>query len=514
MATVTSMASATMRLRRGGRFRRVFGVVLRRRTYATLLYLLLALPIAILYFYLFTRLWFYAAFSGLVGLLAFPILLLVCAWTLANVERGLAHGLVGTSFTPMAAAVPADAPVWDHLKAHLRNPVTWKTFAYLLLRIPFGIIAFVLTLGSLVLSFWLLLAPALYLIPVNPLYGGALRVPWTSSGSWLVDTLFQWLSSIIGPLFRRPEIAVLVSPYRVALSFSLMVLGIFALVAVLHGLRALAAAWGRVARALLGISTKDLQLAEAQALAASAQSRAEQSDQSRRQLIVDASHELRTPVATVRAHIESLLLESEHLPEHVRTYLAVTQREAERLSTLVDDLLMLARADADELRLELRPVTLDAVVEEVYRALEPLAEHERQVTLVREVARDLPAAYADRDRLAQVLLNLVRNAITYTPAGGLVSIGAAMGDEPDTVVLTVTDTGIGIPDDEREHIFERFYRADTSRARQSGGFGLGLSIVRDLVQAMGGSVVAERGPAGGSRFRVTLRAASDPSLKV
>ena len=167
---------------------------------------------------------------------------------------------------------------------------------------------------------------------------------------------------------------------------------------------------------------------------------------------------------------------------------------------------MLARADADELRLDVRPVALGDLVEDVFRALEPLAERERQVALVRYVAPDLPLAYADRDRLAQVLLNLVRNAIAYTPAGGIVSIDLAAGEAASTLTLTVTDTGMGIAEDDLAHIFERFYRTDASRARDTGGFGLGLSIVRDLVQAMGGAVAAERVPAGGSRFRVTLRA--------
>jgi signal transduction histidine kinase len=145
-----------------------------------------------------------------------------------------------------------------------------------------------------------------------------------------------------------------------------------------------------------------------------------------------------------------------------------------------------------------------AVVEEVFQALEPLAAHERQVTLVQHVADDLPNALADRDRLAQVILNLARNAITYTPAGGIVALDVTHGAQPDTLEVSVTDTGMGIPDDDLPHIFERFYRSDASRARHSGGFGLGLSITRDLVKAMGGSVTAERMAQGGSRFIVTL----------
>jgi len=119
----------------------------------------------------------------------------------------------------------------------------------------------------------------------------------------------------------------------------------------------------------------------------------------------------------------------------------------------------------------------------------------------------LPLILADRQRLVQVLLNLIRNAITYTPQGGIVSITAEQVDA-GYLALVVADTGIGIPTDDLERVFERFYRADTSRARASGGFGLGLAIVRDLVNAMGGSITVESEVGEGSCFRVLLRVAT------
>jgi signal transduction histidine kinase len=151
------------------------------------------------------------------------------------------------------------------------------------------------------------------------------------------------------------------------------------------------------------------------------------------------------------------------------------------------------------------------VIEEVYEALSPLARRERHVTLVREIPSDIPLALADRQRLAQVLLNLVRNAITYTPEGGIVSLSVERPD-PDHLVLVVADTGIGIPPEDLERVFDRFYRTDASRARVSGGFGLGLAIVRDLVQAMGGTVSAQSTVGEGSRFRVTLWVARSPGM--
>ena len=125
------------------------------------------------------------------------------------------------------------------------------------------------------------------------------------------------------------------------------------------------------------------------------------------------------------------------------------------------------------------------------------------MTLTREPVEDAPPVLADRQRLAQILLNLARNAITYTPAGGIVSLSVERPDHYH-LSLVVADTGVGIPQEELERVFERFYRADASRARATGGFGLGLAIVRDLAQAMGGVVTAESEVGQGSRFRVTL----------
>ena len=139
----------------------------------------------------------------------------------------------------------------------------------------------------------------------------------------------------------------------------------------------------------------------------------------------------------------------------------------------------------------------------MYEALAPLARRERQVTLTREAVEDAPPVLADRQRLAQILLNLARNAITYTPAGGIVSLAVERPDHYH-LSLVVADTGVGIPQEELDRVFERFYRADASRARATGGFGLGLAIVRDLAQAMGGVVTAESVVGQGSRFIVTL----------
>jgi two-component system phosphate regulon sensor histidine kinase PhoR len=244
-------------------------------------------------------------------------------------------------------------------------------------------------------------------------------------------------------------------------------------------------------------------------MAEQARVRAEQADQRRRELVVNVSHELRTPVASIAGHVESLLLATEEgtiapPPTTLYNYLSIVHHEIERLGMLVDDLLSLARAETGELHLDITEVVASEVIEEVYQALMPLAHRERHVTLVRGVAPNLPPVMADRQRLAQVLLNLVRNAITSTPAGGIVEMSL---EQPDTshLVLVVADNGIGISTTDLENIFERFYRVDTSRTRTSGGFGLGLAIVHDLVTAMGGSISVKSEIGQGSRFCVMLQ---------
>src|SRR5690242_17744250 len=416
----------------------VFGVMRRGGTYRSLLYLALSFPLAWLYGLMvvnFGGIWLsFVIGFGPLGPFILILLLLAVSWALALFERALARGLLSVAFTPMAPPLVGNPSLWARTLVHLRNPVTWKSLVYLLARVPFGIVAPLAGLALLLGTLALVLAPGVYLA-AGMLYNAGFGADTSPQEA-------DAIHAVLGQLGTHGQ----VEPAALALAFLVTISGIFLLVAVLHALNGMAFAWGWFARAMLGLSVQDVRLAEARAVAAEARGRAEHAEQGRRKLILDASHEMRTPVATIRAHIESLLLlEGESLPERVRGYLGITQREAERLSLLVDDLLMLARADTDELRLEVRPVAVGEVVEEVYQALGPLAEREREVTLVRRVAVGLARAYADRERLAQVLLNLVRNAITYTPAGGIVSIEARRGEEPGTVTLAVTDTGSASP---------------------------------------------------------------------
>jgi two-component system sensor histidine kinase VicK len=278
----------------------------------------------------------------------------------------------------------------------------------------------------------------------------------------------------------------------------------------LHLVNGVAAAWGVAARQMLSLSDSELRLAEARLEAATEHSRAERANESRRELVANVSHELRTPLASIQAHVESLTTPEGGRPSPADTerYLNVIARETERLSSLVDDLLVVSGADSGGLRLTNGPVFVADVVDHVHSALAPLARRERRVTLVKSLPEQpLPPVIADRDRLIQVLMNLVRNGCAYTQEGGIVSMEAAAAARGG-VNVSVSDTGMGIPPDELERVFERFYRTDASRARSTGGFGLGLSIARDLIEAMGGTLTAESELGVGSRFVVWLPAAA------
>jgi signal transduction histidine kinase len=466
------------------------GVVWRKQTYLNLAYLIATLPLGVIYFTVLVTGISVGLGTAVIGV-GFAVLLLTLAcWRgLAIFERHLVMWWLNVPIPPMAPLVPANRTWWQRVSATLANPVTWKSLAYLFIEFPFGIFALTATTALLSISLVALGYPLVYLLG-NAVYAANPGLP---AGSMFYGIMLN------GHLEAG------------ALIFTLLfsILGIFLTLGSLHALNGLAYGWGQFARVMLGMSQTAQRLAEAHAVAERERGRAEHADQTRRELIVNVSHELRTPIASIRGHVESLLLpEGEPLTQaDVQRYHEIISRETERLSVLVDDLLALARADAHELRLEVRPVAVSEVVEEVYQTLEPLAHRERQVTLVRQVPAHLPRALADRDRLAQVLLNLVRNAIAYTPEGGIVSIALDQPD-PDHLALTVSDTGAGIAPEELERVFERFYRTDASRSRATGGSGLGLSIVRDLVNAMGGVVSATSTPGEGSQFRVTLRAAS------
>ena len=463
------------------------GLLRDSRTYLRILYLFLAFPLGTLYFtFIITGL--SVGFGLAIVIVGFPILVLtLLGWLLfARVERELAIHLLGARVRPMMVPDPVKRTAWQRLLKTLADPVTWKSLVYVTLEFPFGVASFTLATVLLTTSLSLILYPVAYAIS-TALYQ---QFPGDAQG-----TMFPGVT--INGNFD-------VNVFVLFLLFSAVgvVLSIVSL-AVLNGMGWL---WGRFAEVMLGVDESRMQLASAQAEAQAQQVRAEKADQSRRELIVNASHELRTPVASISAHVESLLKPGRQMDEETRKYLSVVAAETGRLGSLVDDVLSLARADADELRLDVRPVDVPALIDRVCDALAPLARRDRNLSLIHSSAPGLPQAMADRERLGQAITNLIRNAVNNTPEGGIISVETALAG--DRVAITVSDTGIGIEPADLKRIFDRFYRTDESRARDAGGSGLGLAIVRDLVTAMGGSISAESVPGQGSVFQVWLRRAT------
>ncbi|MBU4459950.1 MAG: HAMP domain-containing histidine kinase, partial [Verrucomicrobia bacterium] len=220
------------------------------------------------------------------------------------------------------------------------------------------------------------------------------------------------------------------------------------------------------------------------------------------QFTADASHELRTPVAVILAQTETILAR-ERQPGEYREALEACRRAARRLRHLTESLLTLARLDSGAPAERPDPVALDRVTAEAVDLLRPLAT-ERSICLDADLAAAPCAGHADR--LAQVAANLVANAIHYNRPGGEVSVRTAVED--GAAVLAVRDTGTGIAAADLPHIFERFYRADASRARAEGRSGLGLAIAKAIVESHGGTIAVESREGEGSTFTVRIPALS------
>jgi two-component system, OmpR family, phosphate regulon sensor histidine kinase PhoR len=427
--------------------RAFLAIYVRPRTYLRLIYMAVALPLGFAYLMVLVVGAFIGAATAVVGVGLLVLLgCLVLAWVFAVIERELVIHLLGCDVAPLT--LPGQEPLssFRGLLGHLRRPTTWKSLAYLVMMVPLG--AFSWGVGAIVVGL-----PTVLLIWVLTHLDGALV------------------------FFGVP--------------------GICALAAGLHVMNWIGGGWGGFASISLGVGEEERRAWEAE-------QRAEAAERSRSRLILSVSHELRTPIASIQGHLDSLLLPGADRPppDEWERYVSVAASEARRLGRLVDELLMLARADADQIAIELRPVEVAPVLRSVVVAMEPLAKRERHVMLVCRPADGL-VALADPNRMTQVLANLLRNAITHTPEGGAVSVETM--DADSEVTIRVSDTGAGIAPDDLPHVFDRFYRADDSRSRDSGGFGLGLTIAKELVEKMGGSIGVTSKLGLGTTFEVHLR---------
>jgi two-component system phosphate regulon sensor histidine kinase PhoR len=226
---------------------------------------------------------------------------------------------------------------------------------------------------------------------------------------------------------------------------------------------------------------------------------AKRAEATRRDFVANASHELRTPVAAIRGAAETLLGGALQDAAAAARFVDMIARHAERLARLTEDLLDLSRIESGQWEMRLEPVALAPLAQSVLD-LHAEAAAEKRLRLVREVPADA-AAVADARALEQVLVNLVDNAVKYTPAGGAVTVRAHQ--EPGRALVEVVDTGPGIERHHLARLFERFYRADPGRSRDQGGTGLGLAIVKHLAQAQKGDVGVDSGSSG-TRFWVSL----------
>jgi signal transduction histidine kinase len=224
-----------------------------------------------------------------------------------------------------------------------------------------------------------------------------------------------------------------------------------------------------------------------------------ETEQLRQNLISDISHELRTPLTAIQGSMEGLI--DGVLPASPETFLTVYQ-EADRLKRLVNDLQELSRVEAGSYSLDLKPVAAAQLIQNVVDRLSFQFE-DKGVSIETEIPENLPNVLADEDRILQVLLNLVGNALQFTPTGEKVTISASL--QGKEIRFTIIDSGIGIPPDHLPHLFDRFYRVDKSRSRAAGGSGIGLTIARHLVEAHGGKIYAtSQGINAGSQFTFTL----------
>jgi two-component system sensor histidine kinase VicK len=221
----------------------------------------------------------------------------------------------------------------------------------------------------------------------------------------------------------------------------------------------------------------------------------------RREFVANVSHELRTPLTNVKSYTETLLNHEDIDQETRRNFLSVILKESDRMSRIVQDLLTLSRFDYGSDELDIHPVQISKLIERVYQAMHlDAVRHNHSFTMGFEGR--LPEVMCDSLRIEQVLINIVSNAIKYTPGGGDIDISARADD--DFVYVRVKDTGIGIPESDLERVFDRFYRVDKARSREEGGSGLGLSIAKEIIERHGGTIEIESRYGEGTTVTVSL----------
>ena len=230
------------------------------------------------------------------------------------------------------------------------------------------------------------------------------------------------------------------------------------------------------------------------------------SEQSRREFVANVSHELRTPLTNIKSYAETIVSAGDELPPELRNqFVGVIIGEADRMTRIVQDLLTLSKIDYGKMEMNISRFSFAKAISNVYEAAKLNAEQNHHHKISFHCEDDIPDVMGDRERIEQVVMNIVSNAIKYTPDGGKIEIYA--GSSGKSVFVRVTDNGIGIPEKDLPRLFERFYRVDKARSRESGGTGLGLSIAREILSQHKGEIKIDSVYGEGTDVRITLPAA-------
>jgi len=223
----------------------------------------------------------------------------------------------------------------------------------------------------------------------------------------------------------------------------------------------------------------------------------------RKDFVANVSHELKTPLTSIKGFVETLLGGALRDGEHGTAFLKMMEEDAKRLERLIDDLLKLSEIESKEVPLKISPLDLKAEVESVLSTFQHQIEKKR-IVVENQISEDpFPKVKADRDKLRQVLINLIDNGIKFNRDGGRIVLGAEVTEEKE-IRISVEDSGIGIPKKDIPRIFERFFRVDKARSRELGGTGLGLAIAKHIIEAHGGTVSCASELGKGSTFSFTL----------
>lgn len=328
------------------------------------------------------------------------------------------------------------------------------------------------------------------------------------------------VSSAAMPLNGRTGVLVFISPVQEMVEsldqVQRQLLTVFLLVAVIaltvalifsqvitRPISALTATIRKMAKGDLSVRTKVRGSGELRELAENYNAMAaklESIDQSRSQFVSNASHELKTPMTTMKILLETMMYQPDMPQELQQEFMQDMNHEIDRLTSIITDLLTLTKSDDHAAALNLEKVDVSALAEETLQRLQAAAE-QRDLSLQQDIQPGC-VMQADRSKLGQIIYNLTENALKYTPDGGHVAV--RLHPEGTQLLLEVEDDGVGIPKDDQAHIFERFYRVDKARSRDTGGTGLGLSIVRQMVTLHGGTITVDSQPGQGSLFTVRI----------